>query len=57
MKIVLDKNDTAVAAEIAETYDIDTARLLDMYQEIMARNYHDDLWDIMIENKKELKGE
>lgn len=57
MKIILEKWEEKEVADIAKSDGVDKDKLWDMYQDIMERNFFDDLCDISRENEEELKGE
>lgn len=57
MKIILEKWEEQEIADVAKSDGVDKDKLWELYQEIMERNFFDDLCDISRENEEELKGE
>lgn len=54
MVILLSEKERKAFHEMADSEGIDRLVLIKMYQEIMSSNFEQDLWDIIVMNKKEL---
>ena len=57
MKIIIEQDEAQTLRDIARSHEVDEEKLWELYQEIMKRNYFEDLCDIIRENENELKGE
>ena len=57
MQIIIGKEERQEVLSVANRYDVDSDKLWKVYQEIMKRNFFEDLCDIARENEEELKGE
>lgn len=57
MKIIIEQDEARTLRLIARSHEVDEEKLWELYQEIMKRNYFEDLCDIARENKNELRGE
>lgn len=57
MKIIIGEEERREVLSVANNHDVDSDKLWELYQEVMERNFFDDLCDIASENEEELKGE
>lgn len=55
MRITIEQEEAQKVKQVAKAHGVDEEKLWQVYQEIMERNFFDDLCDVARENEEEIK--
>lgn len=56
MRITIEQEEAQKVQQVAKDHGVDEEKLWQVYQEIMERNFFDDLCDVARENEEEIKA-